>query len=512
MNEKFGPALLERLHSAQDYDALDVAVFLPGEPAQEMLRAARPAVSLTDVIVDAAETIKQQSREEQRSLVGFLTENALAGAAAFIDGPVTVPAFQRIQPFWVNNSIQVTATRAALEQLASRSDVLHVELVRNASMQELMDARAVRTPRRKALDRPANAPVAVVTDAASVPTWSVERVNAPKLWELGIAGEGVLAAVIDTGVNYKHPDLVTRMWNGGASYPHHGYDFDANDDDPMDQEGHGTCCAGIVAGDGTSGKGTGVAPAANVMALRVGGQETTFWRAFEFAVEQRAHVISMSMSWKYPSSPNYPGWRRICETVLAANILHANSIGNQGSDLSTYPIPYNIATPGNCPPPRLHPLQAIAGGLASPLSCGATDDLDRLASFSGRGPAAWEKTPYVDYPYQGGSKAGLIKPDVCAPGPGTTSCNHLYSGNAGQPYVSFGGTSAATPHVGGCMVLLAQACLKAGLPIVPARVQEALENTAVRVAGQTKDKENHYGAGRIDVYAAYKYGAAQGWW
>jgi hypothetical protein len=248
------------------------------------------------------------------------------------------------------------------------------------------------------------------------------------------------------------------------------------------------------------------------MALRVGGVESNFWKAFQFAIDHKVHVISMSMSWKYPSHPNYPGWRRTCETVLAAGILHANSIGNQGDDLVTYPIPYNIATPGNCPPPRLHPLQTLIGGLSSPISCGATDDLDNLASYSGRGPAAWESAPYTDYPYQNGTKLGLLKPDVCAPGPGTTSCNYQYTGTTGQPYVPFGGTSSATPHVGGCLALLAQAYLDAGKTIVPAQVQEALENTAIRVGGQTKDKENNYGAGRVDVYAAYKYGQARGWW
>ena len=54
--------------------------------------------------------------------------------------------------------------------------------------------------------------------------------------------------------------------------------------------------------------------------------------------------------------------------------------------------------------------------------------------------------------------------------------------------------------------------MKAGKPIVPALVQEALENTAVRMPGQTRDKENNFGAGRVDVYAAYRYGHDNGWW
>ena len=345
------------------------------------------------------------------------------------------------------------------------------------------------------------------------PTWSLKQINAPLLWQLGLDGQGVVVAMVDTGVNYHHPDLANRMWQGGAAFPRHGYDFVGNTNDPMDTNGHGTATAGQVAGDGTAGVRTGVAPAATIMAIRVGAQERLIWKGLEFALDHAAHVISMSISWKSPDAPNYPGWRRICEAILAAGVLHANSIGNQGNDLTTYPLPYNIGAPGNCPPSQHHPLQTIVGGLSSPISCGATDDRDHLSVHSGRGPAAWENAPYVDYPYAHGTRPGLLKPDVCAPGPGTFSCDWRFPGMAGsQPYRPFGGTSAATAHVGGCLALLAQACLRSHRAIVPARIQEALENGTVRIVGQMHDKENHYGAGRIDVYAAYQYGETRGWW
>jgi subtilisin family serine protease len=507
MAAKLGEALRSRLQSAQNYDTFEVNLFLPGEHAAEVLEALDrpPGVAPAS---EAVGQIKERSAEERRGLVAFL--DGCRREAAFIDDDVSVTQVQKVETFWVTNAVSASVTRGVLDRVLQRSDVAYADLVRHIDVAELLDARtSARAGRRRA--RPAAQAVAAAPAAA--PTWSVQRINAPLLWQLGLTGTGILVAMIDTGVNYKHPDLSGQMWDGGAAYPHHGYDFASGSDDPMDQNGHGTCTAGVVAGNGTKGQATGVAPAATVMALRVGGSETNFWRAFEFAIDHQARVISMSMSWKYPSSPDYPGWRRACETLLAAGILHANSVGNQGEDLTTYPIPYNIATPGNCPPPRLHPLQTLAGGLSSPIACGATDDADRLASYSGRGPAAWESAPYTDYPYQSGTRMGLIKPDVCAPGPGTTSCNWRYGLDAGaSPYIGFGGTSAATPHVGGCLTLLAQACVRAGQPIVPARAQEALENTAVRVAGQAKDKENHYGAGRVDVYGAYKYGNARGWW
>jgi subtilisin family serine protease len=511
-----GLALQNRLKAAKPWDTFDVNIFLKGEHAAETLEAMGSEPSDSSAAT-AVERIKSRVAESQQPLLDFLGA-PLPANVAFADGPVSVPHVSSTESFWINNSVAAQVSQEMLSSLLERPEVQFVELARHVPLEQLMDAAAhskARSSPGRSKGKPNSSGKAERASAADAvtPTWSVTRINAPLLWQLGLTGEGVVVAVIDSGVNYDHPDLQLRMWDGGEEFPNHGYDFGQNDLDPMDDQGHGTACAGIVAGDGTSGSGTGVAPKASVMALKVGGAERNFWRAFQFAIEHGAHVISMSMSWKYPSSPDYPGWRRACETLHAAGILHANSIGNQGTQLATHPIPYNIATPGNCPPPRMHPLQPSPGSLSSPISCGATDDTDSLADYSGRGPAAWETGPYTDYPYANGTQPGLLKPDVCAPGPGTTSCNWLFrAGSSATPYVPFGGTSAATPHVGGSLALLAQACRRAGQPIVPTRIQEALENTAVRVTGQTQDKENHYGSGRIELFEAFHYGSGRGWW
>jgi subtilisin family serine protease len=506
MNSKIGEALAKRLQSAQDYDTFEIAIFVHGEPAADALAAQTEAPN-SSMRANNVEQIRRIAEANQRSLVDYL-ESASNESVSMSDG-ASVPRARNIESFWINNSVRAEVSLDTLHRILARPDVIHVELIRRAKLEELMDAQDYIAVGR--VGRTTMAPPAATIDATE--TWSVRRINAPLLWQKGLFGQGILVAVVDSGVNYNHPDLAGQMWQS-ATYPKHGRDFDGGDDDPFDEQGHGTCCAGIVAGNGASGKKTGVAPKATIIAIRVGGLETQFWQGLQFAIDQGVHVITMSMTWKYPSNPNYPGWRRTCETILAAGILHANSIGNQGQDLSRYPVPYNIATPGNCPPPRMHPLQNPIGGLASPISCGATDDTDSLAGYSGRGPAAWEAVPYLDYPWGNGSKPGLFKPDVCAPGPGTESCNFSYTpGVSGsRPYTQFGGTSSATPHVAGCLTLIACACLRSGNPIVPAQVQEAIENTAVRVVGQSKDKENHYGAGRIDVYAAYRYGVSKGWW
>jgi subtilisin family serine protease len=504
MMAEIGPALAQRLEGAHDFDVFEVNIFLKGEPRD----VATFDVQAADGAQSNVERIRNLASERQANLVGFL-ESQRDQALSFDDDSL-VPQVRGIEQLWINNSVKAELSRDALEKVIAREDVEYVELVQRAAQEELFDEGdflprrrgVVALPHLAAFDGPAVAP----------PTWSVTRVNAPLMWQKGLRGEGVLVAVVDGGVNYRHPDLQARMWINPA-FPNHGFDFENNNNDPQDVQGHGTCCAGIVAGDGSAGKATGVAPRARIMAIKVGGSETQFWQGMQFAITHGAHVISMSMTWKYPNIVNYPGWRRTCETILAAGLLHANSTGNQGDNFPSYPLPYNIGAPGNCPPPRLHPLQQPLGALSSPISCGATDSSDALAGYSGRGPAAWETTPFTDYPYANGTKPGLMKPDICAPGPGTESCHFQHvPGSSWPAYTSFGGTSSATPHVAGCLALLASACIAKGKLIVPARVQEAIENSAKRVVGQTRAKENHFGAGRIDVFAAYNYGVSKGWW
>ena len=110
-----------------------------------------------------------------------------------------------------------------------------------------------------------------------------------------------LIELLEADTGEKYPDLADRMWTPPGDearqrYPNHGYDFWADDDDPFDEvgaegAGHGTACAGLVAGDGSLGTSTGVAPGAQVMAVRVGGAENQFWRGLQFAIDNGARVF-----------------------------------------------------------------------------------------------------------------------------------------------------------------------------------------------------------------------------
>lgn len=143
---------------------------------------------------------------------------------------------------------------------------------------------------------------------------------------LNSTGRGVLVAVIDTGVDYTHPDL------GGAYGPGNkvvgGYDFVENDEDPKDIDGHGTHVAGIIA---ANGRFKGVAPEAQILAYRVvgdrGGVRTSaVTRAIDRAIRDGAKVINLSLG----SSTDIDVLRRAVSSATKAEVIIVAAAGNLG--------------------------------------------------------------------------------------------------------------------------------------------------------------------------------------
>src|SRR4030065_2286640 len=367
-------------------------------------------------------------------------------------------------------------------------------------------------------------------------------INAPAVWAAGDSGQGVLVGNLDDGCDWDHPDLIhniynnlgedadndghTLEWNGSA------WVFDPGDVNGIDNDGnsyiddfigwdfhrgvknvynsgssHGTSTSGIVCGDGTNGTQKGVAPKAKILPLRPNG-ESQYWLAQQYAVAMGVDIITsfLSYKWYFSPQPKYPMFRQINDVELAAGVVHTNSTSNDGGNFGRAPIPFNISAPGNSPPSWLHPDQTLVGGLSSVIGCGnvnATTDL--IVSSSPYGPSTWEDIQanhpsypyymplaYRDYPYETSpGSIGLLKPDVSAPGNGTTSTVNG-TGDGG-----FGGNSSATPHVGGTAALL----LSINPNLTPANVSMILQTTAVEKGVPGKDPR--YGAGRIDAYQAY---------
>ncbi len=411
---------------------------------------------------------------------------------------------------WVAGAIRVDLAPDAFERVAAWPGV-----------------RGVRRDREIVPSSP-SAPAAPETAAeadstATDVTTALQRMRVPEVWDEGVNGDGVVVALIDTGVDLTHPDLSGRLWtnldewggdhfdNDGNGYVDdvHGYDFVDDDGDPQDENGHGTLLAGLIVGDGTSGTATGAAPGARLMALRVGDSEADMLEAVQYALDNGADVIVVGdgESWADDPRPDYASWRQATDSVLAAGKLLVAGAGDQGQKLGKNPVPYNVDTPGNCPPPRLHDAQTLVGGLSGALAAANLDvATDQVARKSSRGPAEWTDIrgevddaypydmpeEYRDYPFRNGAEQGLLKPDLAACGDGSTSTR------LGGGYGRVDGTGAAAAHLGGIVALL----LDADGTASPARIAEVLFGSAEDLGEPGFDTVS--GEGLVDAYAAWQ--------
>ena len=377
---------------------------------------------------------------------------------------------------WMANALYFDATKAAIQDLAHRNDI---GLIGYAMEHNWIPDGEEATP----------------ASATREITPNVTQVHADQVWALGYTGEGVIVAVIDTGVNYNHLDVADHLWDGGIEFPHHGYDVKNGDNDPMDDHGHGSHCSGPVLGDGTAGSQTGMAPDATLMCVKCldssgNGGAQSISEGIQWAVEHGCDMFSMSLGIANSSIADRTLLRHTCEAALDAGVVAAIAAGNEGNSQYMYPIPNNVRVPGSCPPPYMDEVQGEnPGDLTCSVCVGAVDYNDAAAYFTSRGPVTWQNTEFGDYPYEPG--IGLIRPDVCAPGVDIKSLN--YQSNTG--YTTMSGTSMATPCVAGCMALM----LSKDINLSPAEVCRILEETAFPLA---TGKSNTYGFGRVDVLAA----------
>jgi subtilisin len=271
-------------------------------------------------------------------------------------------------------------------------------------------------------------------------SWGVKRIGAGFVQEVGGTGAGVNVAVIDSGIDYHHEDL-DGNYRGG-------YDCLANDDDPMDEYGHGTHVAGIIAAEDNGIGVVGVAPQANLYALRVlGPAGSGTWgsviAALDWAVDHGMQVANLSLG-----DTQYPG--QIVEDAFyaaaGAGVVVVAAAGNAGNRRGTgdsiiYPARWDCC-----------------------IAVGATDSADRRATFSSTGPALW----------------------ISAPG---VSVNSTLMGGG---YGLKSGTSMASPHVAGVVALM----IAKGV----GDVKNTLASTAMDLGDPAWDPL--YGSGLVNAVAA----------
>ena len=444
-------------------------VLLEQSEPMDLLREANVFITKAERRQFVIDALQRQAEASQTKLLALLEEMEQNGMV------------EDIRPLWLVNSISCYANKLAIDNLAQRNDIMTIYQCQTT---RCIDEETTLTYRGDGREIAEN----------------LLQVNANKVWELGYTGDGVLIGIIDTGVSLTHADLQGRFWDGGEEFPNHGYDFSTHDNDPSDEDGHGTHVAGTICGTGVSGTQTGVAPDAKIMVLKVFGtnqqtDETILVEAMQFAVEHGADLLNMSLGWPDPSASVKLLYRQACENTLAAGVVAAVCAGNVRHMQSIIPIPRNIYSPGDCPPPYLHEDQLVnAGGTSCVISVGAVDFNDQITYFSSVGPSTWTDVPqYNDYPYNPDSptEIGLIRPDVCAPGLNIKSLDY----NDDHGYCLKEGTSMATPCVSGTIALM----LSKNRELTPAEIDEILERTAVKF---TEHKNNDYGSGRIDALAA----------
>ncbi|MGW0065012.1 S8 family peptidase [Streptosporangium sandarakinum] len=285
---------------------------------------------------------------------------------------------------------------------------------------------------------------------------SVPQVGAPEAWQAGFDGKGVKVAVLDSGVDATHPDLVSRVKKTKVF---------TDEPSVQDGNGHGTHVAATIAGgDGRKG----VAPGAELMVGKVLGDDgsgtlSSAIEGMEWAVAEGASVINMSFGGGATDGTD-PLSVAVDTLTERTGALFVVAAGNDGSA-------YSIGTPG---------------AATSALTVGAVDGKDVLAEFSSRGPRL------DDAP----------KPDLTAPGVAIVAARATGT-SMGEPvderYTAASGTSMATPHVAG-----AAAIIKQRHPDWTARqIKDALVGSAKPIAGQQIDDA---GAGRLDVARAVRQG------
>jgi len=267
------------------------------------------------------------------------------------------------------------------------------------------------------------------------------RIGVQGAWDISTGSSSVIVAVIDTGVDYAHPDLGTRVVQGR--------DFYNGDSDPADDNGHGTAVAGIIGACTNNMLGiAGLTWNTKIMPIKVTSSTgsapySAIANGIIYAADNGARVASISIAGGMYSSTlenavNY-AYQRGCLVVAAA--------GNSSSSSVYYPA-----------------------GCTNAVAVGATDGNDQLYSYSNYGSAL----------------------DIVAPG-------YAYTTARGGGYCSFGGTSCATPHVSGVAALIASL----NLQYSAADIANILTRNADDLGYGGWDQ--YTGWGRVNAYKALHY-------
>ncbi len=322
--------------------------------------------------------------------------------------------------------------------------------------------------------------------------WGTKKIQAPAAWDT-THGAGVTVAVVDTGADYTHPDIAGNIWTNAGEIPNngidddgngyvddvHGWNFVANDSDPMDDNLHGTHVSGTIAAVGNNGIGVvGVAFESRVMPVKAldafgYGALSALAEAITYAVDNGADVINASWGGQGSSSV-------ISDTIAYAHahgVVFVAAAGNSAEDTVGF-------FPADDP---------------NAVTVAATTHLDTLAPFSNFGwkldvaaPGGGDGPPPLEKYTPEQSVLSLLSSHVNT----STFYSWVPSVTVGQRYLRLAGTSMAAPHVSATAALV--------LSLHPSfsveQVRQVLRSTADDLGDPGPDST--FGYGRINAARA----------
>jgi subtilisin family serine protease len=290
--------------------------------------------------------------------------------------------------------------------------------------------------------------------------WNLGAINAYTAWDISRGTHDVVVAVLDTGIDWTHPDLAANIWNDSSGY--HGYNFISNNHQPMDDNTnsyndvggwdsntytyHGTHVAGVIGAVISNNLGIAGLAQVRLMAVKVmndsgEGTDATVASGIRWAVDNHANIVTMSLGVDGPSTT----LQDQIEYASQNGVVTIAASGNSGSSMVSYPAAY-----------------------PSVIAVGAIDSTLRRATFSNFG-------------------SGL---DIMAPGV------QIYSTQGGGGYQALSGTSTAAPHVAGVVALM----LSVNPALTPVEIGSVINATASDISRVGYDTATGWGI--VDAFRA----------
>ncbi|MBE0516141.1 MAG: S8 family serine peptidase [Methanophagales archaeon] len=405
---KLAPDVQSQMESAKNEsrdEKIAILILMEQQPSH-------PGLNLQDATGEERSqlihSMKSRTEKSQKDVLASLEKQKSRGNVA------------DVRACWIVNAIAVKATPEVLEELVQRPEVKLVE------------------------------PDYKVKALGDTLPWGVARINAELVWNgtkggtdvvaARNAGQGINVSILDTGIDHTHPDLADN-YKGG-------YDFVNTDDDPMDDHGHGTHCAGIVAAVDNDEGVIGTAPEVSLYGVKVLnnsgiGYTSDLIRGIEWSVNNGMQIISMSVGTENYSAPLHTA----CNTAYNAGLLLVAAAGNDNEYGIDYPAAYETV-----------------------IAVGAIDQSDARCDYPGWWGSDW------------GPELELTAPGV-----------DIYSTYLGGTYAINHGTSMACPHVTGAAALV----WRAYPDYSNTQIRERLQETAEDLGAPGRD--DWYGYGLVDA-------------